>query len=164
MSGDLLAVLGKLNTIEAKLDKLLNLASNRANAARAEGKGAPAASQAVASDDDLDGPYGDPTVRNDPKDWRGPSFAGCRFSECPPEYLDMLASLFEWRATKDDEKGARGEKNAKGYAINGKFPRMDAARARGWAARKRNGWAPPATQDDLDQFGGDPNDDSNIPF
>jgi hypothetical protein len=78
---------------------------------------------------DLDGKYGDPEVRaKDPRDWTGEPMKGRRFSECPPEYLDMLASRFDFFAGREtDEKKAR-------------YNRLDAGRARGWAARKRNGW------------------------
>lgn len=91
----------------------------------------------VASGHDLDGEYGNPEVRRDPKDWRGPSMVGRRFSDCPPEFLDMVAALNDWRARKDDEAGARGEVGTKGKPKDGHFARLDAARARGWAARAR---------------------------
>lgn len=74
-----------------------------------------------ATDADLDGQYGDPSVRLNPKSWRGPSFIGKRFSQCPPEFLDAMAGYLKY---------ARG---------NG----LDAKRARGWARRKRLGWQSP---------------------
>lgn len=90
----------------------------------------------VAGDRDLDGPHGDPVVRKDPKRWSGSSFAGYKFSECPPEYLDVLAEFKEWQAGMDARKGTPEDDR------KAKFNRLDAARARGWAARKRDGWAP----------------------
>jgi hypothetical protein len=85
----------------------------------------------VASDDDLDSKHGNPEVRKDPGRWRGESMAGRRFSDCPPEYLDVLASLFDWRAEQDEKKGD----------ARSKWARLDAARARGWARRLRGGGA-----------------------
>lgn len=91
----------------------------------------------VAEARDLDGQYGDPTVKKDPKQWPGESYAGCKFSECPADYLDILADLKDWMADKDEQKGTPdGTKYAK-------YGRLDAARARGWSERKRNGWVPP---------------------
>jgi len=37
-------------------------------------------------------------------------------------------------ADRDDEAGAKGETNAKGYPMSGKWKREDAALARDWAA------------------------------
>lgn len=84
----------------------------------------------IAPDADLDGAYGDPIAKaKDPKDWTGETIGGTgrRFSECPPEYLDMLAARFDYFAGREtDEKKAR-------------YCRLDARRARGWAARIRAG-------------------------
>ena len=60
---------------------------------------------------------------------------GKRFSECPPEYLDMVAERLDYfcstntGATEDDQKKR-------------KYQWLDAARARGWAKRIRAGWKP----------------------
>lgn len=89
-----------------------------------------------ASDQELDGPYGNPTVRKDPPKWSGPSFAGKRFSECSPEFLESLAGFYDWKAGKD---AASGAVDAKGRP-KATYSRKDAARARGWAERIRNGW------------------------
>jgi hypothetical protein len=94
-----------------------------------------AASTEVASDTDLDSPHGDPEVRRDPPRWDGPSFKGRHFSQTSPEYLDDLAGFLDWRASKEEE-----EPDKKQYA---KYSRLDAKRARGWAARLRGR---PATQ------------------
>lgn len=83
---------------------------------------------------DLDGKYGDPEVRaKDPRDWTGEPMKGRRFSECPAEYLDLLAARFEFFAGREPD------------AKKANYNRLDAGRARGWAARKRNGWKPAAT-------------------
>lgn len=129
------------------------------------GARATTATATVASDRDLDGEYGNPEVRSNPKDWKGASMIGRRFSDCPAEFLDMVADLNDWRAKKDDEAGARGETNAKGKPKDGHFARLDAARARGWAARVRAGGgkpkaAPARRQEEEDPFGyGSPDDE-----
>lgn len=89
----------------------------------------------LASDYEMSGPKGDPMgPKKAPKDWTGPSQLGKKFSECLPEYLDMVASLLDWQAGKD----AANPEKAK-YA---KYSTLDAKRARGWAARLRSGWKP----------------------
>ena len=77
---------------------------------------------------DLDGPHGDPTVRSkDPRDWTGEPMRGRRFSECPAAYLDLLAQRFDYFNTREDDPAKR------------RYNALDAARARGWAARVRAG-------------------------
>lgn len=92
-----------------------------------------AATPRIASDRELDGQYGNPPLKFMPRDWSGPSFKGCRFSECPAELLDLVAETFEYFARKAEETGE--------LANNGKpvapYKRMDAAKARGWAKRRR---------------------------
>lgn len=88
---------------------------------------------------DLDGAHGDPTVNaTDPRDWAGDSMKGRRFSECPAIYLDLVASRLDYFADK------AAEKNELTTAGKPREPllRLDAARARGWAARIRGGWKP----------------------
>src|SRR5262245_4011150 len=81
-----------------------------------------------------DGKYGDPEVRQtDPRDWTGDSMKGRRFSECPPEYLDLLAERFDYFASKEEDTTKQ------------KYNLLDAQRARAWAARVRNGYRPPTT-------------------
>lgn len=85
----------------------------------------------VASDADLDGQYGNPEVRaKDPRDWTGEPMKGRRFSECPPDYLDMIAKRFDYFASKEEDPKKAG------------YSRKDAARARGWARRIRDGKVP----------------------
>lgn len=106
--------------LHKKLDALL--ARGGAGAPSVAGSaGAPK----VASDADLDGANGDPVVKFPPKSWKGPNYSGKRFSDCPADFLIVLAEFLEWKGSNplpDKEKYAR-------------FDLLDAARARGWAAR-----------------------------
>lgn len=122
MSADIIAMLAR---IEGKLDRILS---------------APTGAR----------PHNDPAIRKDPKGWDGPSFEGRAMSECPPNYLEKLAGLYDWMADRDDEAGARGETNAKGYPKSGKWKREDAQLAREWAAYARAKKAAPASDDDSD--------------
>lgn len=126
-----------------------------------------AAGGEVASDRDLDSEHGNFVVKRDPKNWPGESCAGRRLSECPADFLDMLASLKDWQAGKNDEEGTEEKKKYAGY------DRRDAGRCRGWSQRIRNGWksdkparaaaggggGPKGTADDFG-YGGD----EDIPF
>ena len=79
----------------------------------------------VATDVELDGKYGDAKIVVDPRDWNGQSFKGARMSEAPPDFLDLLAVVLDGFAD--------GELDAK----KKRYKRDDAAKARGWARRKR---------------------------
>lgn len=94
-----------------------------------------ATDQPIADDRDLDGKYGDPELKFQPRDWTGPSFKGRHFSECPPELLDLVANSCEWFASQAE---AKDERTAKGKPV-ADYKRQDAARARGWAKRMRDG-------------------------
>lgn len=108
--------------------------------ARQAAGGAPA----VATDAELDSQYGDPEIRKDPPRWDGESFKGCKMSEATPEYLDSLAGFLDWRAGKKREEAAEltdeddetKAERAKAVKYAG-YDEKDAARARGWARRKR---------------------------
>jgi hypothetical protein len=106
-----------------------------------------------ASDKDLDSDHGDPEVRaKSPRDWTGPSMQGRRFSECPAEYLDLVASRLDYFANQNEAAGdAESVKKAR-------YNRLDASRARGWAVRIRDGHVP--TRHVPEPFG----DDNDIPF
>lgn len=113
----------------------------------------------MASEQELDGPYGNPVVKFVPTRWGGEDFRGKRFSECTPEFLDVLASALQWSADNPQE--------GKGRFVE--FNRKDAARARGWAARLRGGGADAqaqATAADGHREAGDPEGGSadDIPF
>jgi hypothetical protein len=63
-------------------------------------------------------------------------------SQCPPEYLDLLAEMFDYfadKAERNNEQTTKGKPKAP-------YNRKDAARARGWAARARNGHRAAMTQ------------------
>ena len=95
---------------------------------------------------DLDSKFGDPEIKFQPRDWTGVSYKGSHMSECPAELLDMLAETFDYFA---DQSDAKNELTSGGKPI-GPYRRRDAARARGWAKRKREGWVSvgrPAVQD-----------------
>ena len=109
----------------------------------------------------LDGPHGDTVIKaKDPRDWTGLPMGGKKFSECPPDYLDLLAERYDYFARKakdrlndvgpdgDSVEIAKCEKDAKYAALYAK-------RARGWAARLRSGWTAPAAQT-VDERNGEP--------
>lgn len=121
-----------LASIDATLKAMLALAQQRTAQARA------LQPKTVASDRDLDGTYGNPTLKFMPRDWTGPSFKGRHFSECPPDLLDLAAETFEYFATQAE---AKNEQTDKGKPVAG-YKRADAARARGWAKRMRDGRHP----------------------
>lgn len=88
----------------------------------------------------LDGPYGDPVVRHEKvRDWNGDSMKGRHFSECPPEFLDVLAPMLDYFASNTDVSTEDGAKKQK-------FDLMNASRARAWAKRLRDGWKPAQPQ------------------
>ena len=90
----------------------------------------------VASDADLNSQYGDPEVRaKSPRDWSGPSMQGRHFSECPAEYLDLVAARLDFFASDNADGTPEGEKKSR-------YNKLDASRARGWAARIRAGYKP----------------------
>ena len=131
-----------LESIDARLGRLEKLL-------------AVAAPAKVADDRDLDGKWGDPEVKFDPRDWSGDSCKGQHMSECPAPFLDLLAETFDYFAAQAEEKG---ETTTSGKPV-APYKRMDAARARGWAKRIRagykpaaqpatEGWAQPAMPDD----------------
>ncbi len=131
--------IGLLRSIDATLKLLLDLSRQRTARATSHGSGA-----AIASDRDLDGRYGNPEIRSrDPRDWSGPTMKGRRFSECPPEYLEMFAERLDYFAQKAEEQNEM----TSGGKPKAKYLRADAARARGWVQRMRSGkHAPPPVE------------------
>ena len=121
----------RLDRLEKKLDQLLALFSKGASAR------VPTATATggieVASDAELDSMRGNPEVRFIPRRWTGADCKGKRYSECEAEFLDMLAEALEWFAQREEESGAV-DKNGNPKS---RWTRIDAARARGWAARRR---------------------------
>ena len=128
------------------------------------GAGANGGAGEVATDSDLDGQYGDPTIKFDPKRWSGQSYVGATYSRTEPEYLDAVAEALEW--SSNNPKPGKEKYSA--------YDRRDAARARGWAARMRKepGYvarapqpaaARPAAAKAAPQYDDPPGDDE-IPF
>ncbi len=126
MPDDIGLMIQSLRSIDATLKELLALSKTKRAATPA-----PAAEPPI--DANLDDPkWGDPVVKFLPRDWTGDEFRHQKFSECSPEFLDQLAKAFDWFAEKkkaDNDPGA-------------KYEVLNAARARGWAARLRGGWKP----------------------
>lgn len=87
----------------------------------------------VAGDELLSKPWADMESKRDPKFWNGESFVGRRFSECPAEYLTMLAEFHDWKAKKGKEEDPP-RLNSKGEPW-WKSDELIAKVARGWAAR-----------------------------
>ena len=120
-----------LTSIDLSLRKLVGIAERKAEdrVKAAQGK----ADESIASDRDLDSKFGDPEVRaRDPKDWTGAPQQGKKFSECPAEYLDMVADRLDYFASQNPGETEDDKKKLK-------YQKLDAARARGWAARVRAG-------------------------
>ena len=142
MSAEILAALKR---IEAKVDAL---AANRGGAAPGE--------LPPATDEQLDGQYGDPTVKFKPRAWHDGDFKGHHYSECPPAFLDEYANALNEFAAKN---AATDPKKA-GYE------RLDSSRARGWARRIRAGWKPaqPSSTGSNYDFDDGNNSNSEIPF
>lgn len=93
----------------------------------------------IASDYEMSGEWGNPTVHKDPPRWKGASFAGCQFSVCPSDYLNELANFFDWCADRDEENGKTYlHKKSGEQRPSAPLRRRDAKLARGWA--KRNEW------------------------
>lgn len=132
-----------LRSIDSTMKQLLELSRARKAPASAPAKGA-----AVASDADLDGKYGNPNAGFDPRDWSGPSQKGKPLSDCPPDFLDMLAETLDYFAEKAEKEGT--------LTANGKpvapYKRLDASRARGWALRIRSGKHKPAPESEEPQW------------
>lgn len=134
MAGERDEFLTVLKSIDASLKTLVGLARARQ----------PKPPPQIAPDADLDGQHGDPVVKYLPRDWdkaKQGDYTNRRMSEMPPDLLDMLAKMYDDFAAKDE---AEGRKTSGGKAT-APLKRKDAARARGWAKRKREGWVPPAS-------------------
>lgn len=134
----------RLAAVEARLAAI---ESRLASGAAPSSSGSRSGGGAVASDDDLDSEWGDEVIKKDPKKWvtdGGDSFVGCRMSECPSDYLRMLASLFDWMADKDEQAGKTyTNKHGKEVPV-APINRKKAARARGWAKRNEGKSRAPA--------------------
>lgn len=94
----------------------------------------------MATDQELDGPHGNEIVKFLPRDWNGQDCKGSRMSDCPAEFLDQLADAYAYFARKNDEHDAKTDTGV----LKSIYDRRSERRARAWAARLRNGWAPSA--------------------
>jgi hypothetical protein len=161
------AVLALLGSIDTTLKALLAVSKVGGGAAPTPAAGAAAAApqgaapQPEAADYDLNGKYGDPEIRaKDPRDWVGPPQQGKHFSECPADYLIMVAERLEYFAGQNETS------TDPDVAKKAKYNRLDASRARGWAKRIRGDVAAPAraaTTTTDPSFGTDPADDTPPP-
>ncbi len=134
-------VMARLAAIEARLAALESGGSRTAGGVSSGG--------AVATDYEMSGQYGDPILKKHPPRWTGPAgeFVGKRFSQCSPDVLDVVAGFNDWKA--DKEAATAGKEKYAAYS------RKDAARARGWAKRLREGWkAPPEPESSFAGDGG----------
>lgn len=169
------AVEARLAALEARMSAAEARLNSGGSAGNANTNGA---GKSIASDSVLDGQWGDTIViKSDPKRWienGGESFVGCRLSECPSDYLEEIAKLYDWQADQDEKKDKR-YKNKKGDMVpTAPLKRSDAAKARGWARRNKNRTQaapalPPASQQhdaggSEQGFGDVGGDDSDIPF
>lgn len=148
MAEDTLSV---LKSIDLSLKTLVVIAQKKAEARVIQSAAKPGPT--VAGDFDLDGQYGDPPVLFNPRDWTGEPVKGMHFSQCPAEALDMLAEAYDYFAAKAYEEG---DEKKSGYK------RKDAARARGWAKRVREGHTTPKPAAPAGWT--EPKDDEEVPF
>jgi hypothetical protein len=130
-------VQAELTAIRRELAEIKALLLGGSGAAAARGGSGAGRGGAVADDRDLDSDYGNFSIKRDPPRWDGQSYVGYKLSETEPAYLDVLASFKDWQADKDEQQDKRDAKGRPTAPMN----RKDAARARGWATRLRNGWA-----------------------
>ena len=99
-------ILDVLKRLEAKIDGMW-ADVEAIKLARSSAPTAPAASkQAPLNDAFLDAnEWADKTIQKDPPRWNGGSYVGRRYSQCPPDYLEVLAGYLDWKAAnprKDD--------------------------------------------------------------
>lgn len=135
--------------MSALLEQRLSVLESRVAALEAGGgwsRASGGGGGAIASDYEMGGQYGDKPVKKDPKRWLeggGESYAGCTMSQCPSDYLMVLAEFYDWQADMDDKKG-KTFVNKKGETVQSStYGRKDAALARGWAKRNASAQAAP---------------------
>jgi hypothetical protein len=130
-------ILATLKSIDQSLRTLVVIAQKKAEARVVQAASKPG--PLIASDVDLDGQYGDPEVKaKDPRDWSGDPMQGRRFSECPADYLELVAERKDYFVSQNAQSTDEEKKKAK-------YDRLDAARARGWAKRIREGYTAKTT-------------------
>ena len=97
--------------------------------------------QKPATDAQMAERFGDPEVRKDPRRWAGESYVGAKYSQCPSDYLLVMAEFQEFKAGMDAKKPdpAKHSNGTPYYVYN----RKDASLARGWARRNEGKALPP---------------------
>lgn len=108
----------------------------------------------AASDAELRGQYSDPSIKKDPKRWAGASYAGCHYSECPSDYLLVLAEFLEWKAEQEKKK-PEPKKHRNGKSFFWEFDLQNARLARGWARRNEGLEKLPPVQPEVGDGGSD---------
>lgn len=177
-NAQVLSELREQSKLLKRLDEKLSLLVSHLGAdKKSEAQGGDRSEKAeVATDDELDGEWGNPEVRKDPpaKYWKKGtpaelldiSCVGMRFSDCPADYLEALAKYKESSAWVKEKNSPNDEQQMK-YAS---YDRRDARRARGWALRNRKN--PPnvvvpgngaGTDGDVGHASSE-HEDSDIPF
>lgn len=122
------AILAAIKALEAKIDRIAAHVGADRSASASGGNGNTGGNVATLAQ--IQGQYGDPKVKSDPRDWSGESCKGLPFSECSPDYLDMYAARLDFFASKNAKAGE--EKKAH-------YDALDASRARRWAIEIREG-------------------------
>jgi hypothetical protein len=116
-------ILTRISGLEAKVDRLLShLGADRQAQSASDGG-------AVAPLSDIRGERGDVEFKKDPPRWKGTPLAPIRASQCPPEYLEIAAGFFDFKA----------DKPRPGKEDFAKYDRLNAARCRRWAIEIREG-------------------------
>lgn len=156
-----------MSTLEVALARIAAL---EARVSALESGGAPSSSSASGSrssggipqveplnDAQLDKAWADKRISKDPKNWKGRTQVGRRYSNAPPEWLLSMAGFFEWKAQKGrEEVPVRTRDDGKPWHESDTF---EAKLLRAWARRNANKPAP-APSPPKDDFGdpGGPDD------
>jgi hypothetical protein len=94
----------------------------------------------AASNEEDDDDRENPKVVIEPNRWKGPSYKGVRFSECPAEYLEAMVEFLDYCA-RDDKKTGKKANNGKPRYI---YKEMDLRRAKHWLEEVKKTVAPAA--------------------
>jgi hypothetical protein len=124
----------QLSNISAKLDQVLAAVS--ALSTGVVGTGGVSASPDT-DPSSITGDRGDPEIRFNPKKFvegGGRNYKGLRMSQMTPAELDDAAGVYEFFARKNDENEQLDNKGGP----KSKWDRLDATRARTWAAKRRS--------------------------
>jgi len=137
-------IMAKLDELVSKVDNLTARVEALAKARPAGASAAPRATKPITRDD-IGGPR-DWEAKFNPRDWKGDSLKGLRFSECPADGLDEYARSLDYFASKAKDGPEKAAKDADAAAL-----------VRAWAEFRR---ANPMTVGDAPAD----EDDSSIPF